>query len=282
MGYACKILADSLSPKGIRLTTFEVTFPRIVLAEFNTHRMLSRNSASSRAIPVEKRIAMVESDPFVPEQFGRNQPGMRADTILVEDDASHARAAWLVASSYAATQARELSALGVHKQPANRLLEPFLWHTVIVSATEWSNFFALRCHPDAQPEIRRIAEMMRQIMIGSEPSEVDYGSWHLPLVPDLEELKFDFTEEEIPMIAAGRCARVSDLTHDGKRDPMADVNLACKLRSSGHMSPFEHVATIIPAHDLRFVGNFHGWVQLRKTFLNEDDFGRALAKWAQS
>ena len=61
-----EIIADSLSPQGHRLTTFICVFPRIVLAEFNTHRMLSRNSASSRAIPFNKMLEMVKTNPFIP------------------------------------------------------------------------------------------------------------------------------------------------------------------------------------------------------------------------
>jgi hypothetical protein len=74
MTHSTKILADSISPDGVRLTTLEVVMPRIVLAEFNTHRMLSRNSASSRAIPIEKMIRMVipnEAD-ILQQQDGEN------------------------------------------------------------------------------------------------------------------------------------------------------------------------------------------------------------------
>jgi thymidylate synthase ThyX len=180
--------------------------------------------------------------------------------------------------------ARTLATLGVHKQLANRLLEPFLWHTVIVSATEWSNFFALRCHPDAQPEIRKIAEMMRDAMKASEPTPIPM--WHLPLVDDAEQLHAEgFHGREVALISAGRCARVSYLTHDGKRDPHADMALAKRLLASGHMSPFEHQAypMMTDAFDARrrFRGNFRGWVQLRKTIDNEDDFSMVLAARGQ-
>lgn len=285
MGYSAKVLADSVSLDGERLTTLEVTFPRIVLAEFNTHRMFSRNSASSRAIPVEKRIAMVEADPFVPDVFGKNQKGMQAYTGLDDAESRLARETWMVAANNAVFSARRLAEVGVHKQLANRLLEPFLWHTVIVSATEWSNFFALRCNPDAQPEIRRPAEMMRAAMALSTPKKVGYRGWHRPLLEEDEAvLRHDsnFSEEELCLVSVGRCARVSYLTHDGRRDPMADIELARRLKSSGHMSPFEHVAQPERQYGAMFAAdigsgcfsNFRGWRQLRKDIPNEADFSK--------
>ena len=304
MGYAAKILADSVTHRGHeahRLTTMEVTFPRIVLAEFNTHRMLSRNSASSRAIPVEKRIAMIEADPFVPEAFGKNQKGMQAAETLNADDDVMARAEWQLATLDAVRHAKMLAAIGVHKQLANRLIEPFCWHTVIVSATEWDNYWALRCHPDAQPEIRKVSEMMREVYESSSPKELLPGEWHLPLLqPDefvLDKNSPEWNEpigfactlldtETAKKVSAGRCARVSYLTHDGKRDIKADVELCDRLHRSGHMSPLEHVARPITEDDIRsrglpswrpFVGNFCGWVQFRKELPNEDNFGRVLA-----
>ena len=161
MAYDAKIVADSVSEVGDRLTTMEVTFPRMVLAEFNTHRVFSRNSASSRAIPVEKQLQRIMDDPFIPVWWGRKQSGMQADHELEGDGLVQAKAEWLAARDSAVGHVQRLLELGLHKQITNRLLEPFMWHTVIVTATEWSNFFALRANPMAQPEIRVIAEMMR-------------------------------------------------------------------------------------------------------------------------
>jgi hypothetical protein len=267
MSYACRVLADSDCNNGVRLTTLEVSFPRIVLAEFNTHRMLSRNSASSRAIPVEKMLARVLEDPFVPAAWPKNQKGMQAVEDLDDTTAHEARLEWLLARDHAVTRARCLLDVGVHKQIANRLLEPWLWHTVIVTATEWENFFALRCHPAAQPEIRTIAEMMRDAMAASTPRHIPHGAWHLPLVTDDERRT---READWVKVSVGRCARVSYLTHDGLRDPAADVALCDRLAASGHMSPMEHVAT--PQHRAVFRGNFRGWVQYRKTLPNEEVF----------
>lgn len=274
MGFKATILADSASPMGKRLTTIEATYPRIVHAEMMTHRMLSRNAASSRAIPVEKLIRAVQIDPFVPESFGTNRTGMQAGAALTGLDHRAAVAAWLDARDSAVARAKDLHAIGVHKQLANRLLEPFQWYTVIISATEWSNFFALRCHPDAQPEIRRIAVLMREAMADSTPAEIDWNDWHLPLVPDLADLRgAGYSVESIKKISAGRCARVSYLTHHGERDPEADIALCERLVSSGHMSPLEHVAT--PTDDQERNGNFVGWRQMRRDVPNESDFAMA-------
>lgn len=268
MAYSAKILADHLAPCGKRIVTFEVTFPRIVLAEFNTHRMFSRNSASSRAIPVEKMLARIEADPFIPTYWGKNQKGMQADVELTPKEQDEARFAWLAAKGRAVDWAKTLLDLGVHKQITNRLLEPFLWHTVIVTATEYDNFFALRTHRDAQPEIREIAVMMERLYCEHEPTEVPEGFWHLPLVEDQAALMSDgFTAEEIRQVSVGRCARVSYLTHDGKRDPRADIELCRRLRDSGHMSPFEHVARALPMPTTS--GNFVGWEQYRKALPGE-------------
>lgn len=287
--HKARILADSISPAGYRLTTMEVTLPRIILAEFNTHRVFSRNSASSRAIPVEKMLRSISENPYIPSHWGKNQKGMVADVEIAVNEQDIARQVWLDALSSAMTAAQKLVDLGVHKQVTNRLLEPFMWQTIIVSATEWDNYFNLRCHPDAHPEIKRAAELMRQALDASEPKCVTLGNWHLPLVFEEDyELVGQFlpvdcrkSDEEVievlKKVSAGRCARVSYLTHDGKRDLAADVKLADRLISSGHMSPIEHVATPMSKQELRevylneFAGNFRGWVQMRKQIPYENN-----------
>jgi thymidylate synthase ThyX len=264
----------------------EVTFPRIVLAEFNTHRVFSRNSASSRAIPVEKILKRVAEDPFVPDYWGKNQKGMQADQELNAEEQHDAAFAWNCAKERAADWSKTLLDLGVHKQITNRLLEPFLWHTVIVTATEWENFFALRAHPSAQPEIRKIAELMRAAQAKSNPTPLGYGEWHRPLIDPETWEKYRNTRQGDDWlfwnkVSAARCARVSYLTHDGVRDVNADVQLHDRLAASGHMSPFEHVARPLLPQELSlyrrgmdgqsipFCGNFKGWLQYRKTFKNE-------------
>ncbi|WP_152360365.1 FAD-dependent thymidylate synthase [Microlunatus speluncae] len=271
MGYGARVVADSVAESGRRLVTMEVTFPRLVLAEFNTHRVFSRNSASSRAIPIKKQLVRIREEPFVPATWGLNQAGMQAEREADEETAAAARTAWLVARDRAVEQAEELLRLGIHKQLANRLLEPFMWHTVIVTATEWSNFFALRANPMAQPEINQVATLMLDAYRGSTPVTIPAGGWHLPLLqPEERDGTFEHSEEA-RRISAARCARVSYLTHDGTRDLEADLGLYRRLVDGGHLSPLEHVAT--PEADGAWVGNFHGWRQLRKTIPNEQDFG---------
>jgi thymidylate synthase ThyX len=280
-----KIIADSISPDGVRLTTMEVVMPRIVLAEINTHRQFSRSSASSRAIPIEKMLARVMQDPYIPEEWGQNGKGMQAHGTVSDDVAEVALHHWLTARDHAVDQAERLAALGIHKQTTNRLLEPFMWHTVIVTATEWSNFYNLRCNPLAHPALRNTAEAMRDAQAASTPNPIAYGEWHLPFFPERDA---DISPSDRVKVCAARCARVSYLTHDGVRDPNKDIELADSLLANGHMAPLEHVARPLAKtwedSDLlngmhpgdiepkyQFIGNFRGWVQFRKTIANEAD-----------
>jgi thymidylate synthase ThyX len=159
--YKVVVLADSVAPNGSRLFTVEATYPRFVHSELMTHRQFSRNAASSRAIPVEKTLARVWDEPATPISWGKNQKGMQAEEELLGVDLGFARSYWTEARNKAAQQADKMVKMGVHKQIVNRLLEPFVWMTTIISATDWANFFALRCHRDAQPEIREIADRIR-------------------------------------------------------------------------------------------------------------------------
>ncbi len=260
---------------------------RFVLAEFNTHRMFSRNSASSRAIPLAKQLARVRSDPALPVAFPTEQKGMQGGDDLPGDGDHRARLSWLQAAESAAYWASELGKIGVHKSIANRLLEPFLWHTVIVTATEWDNFWNLRCNPLAQPEMRAAAEAMRFAHESSVPKQLDYGQWHLPLVTGIdddvgwivgEEAKGLDVTEITKRVSAARCARVSYLTHDGRRDIAADLTLFDRLANPGggspHSSPMEHVCRPLReffAADPPYVrvgkepqrGNLIGWRQFR-------------------
>ncbi len=296
MAYEAKILADSVSPDGVRLTTFQVTFPRIVLSEFNTHRMFSRNSASSRAIPVRKMIDRIMSDPYIPSSWGKNQKGMQAGQEADEITQGDAEDRWYRARDAAIECASGLLDLGIHKQLTNRLLEPFMWHTVIVTATEWSNFFHLRCHPDAHPDIRIPAELMREEYETNLADELSYGQWHTPFWPMSGDVRDPATGhlrrpgpsiEDQMKISVGRCARVSYLTHEGVRDPSKDIELHDRLLTSGHLSPFEHVARPMTQAERQhyarrdehmnvhpedaFCGNFRGWVQYRKLIPGEHD-----------
>lgn len=270
---SAKIIADSISPRGYRLTTMEVTFHRFVLAEFNTHRRFSRNSASSRAIPIRKRLAEVWNSLAWPMEWGSNRPGMQAGAELTGWRLVACRVIWKLASLTAIAFAWLLHLMGLHKQVANRLLEPFLWHTAVVSSTEWENFFAQRCSPLAQPEIRAVAEAMRAALTVSTPNPLQPGDWHLPYVDGVDWVDACGDMSVLQKFSVARCARVSYLNQDGKRNGVSDIALYSRLLMADppHASPFEHVARIATNEnlepnwdcDLDTGGNFDGWVQLR-------------------
>ena len=359
MSYSCKILLDSISETGKRLTTFEIAFPRCVLAEAETHRVfrgwggnieelvihnlginvdenLSRNSASSRAIPINKMLEAVEIDPFIPEKFGKPVKGMGAKEYWPIDSPEHKKltAFWEDQLSRVRIVVRSLSNIA-NKEDLNRLLEPFMYHTAIITATEFDNFFKLRTNSAADWKIRKIADLMYEAYHAFDdlefsnhagfsdngvswsairPQKLKVGEWHCPLVYEedrglVEEKSFtlsneecklynghlDYIQQTLKKISVARCARVSYLTHDGKRDIEKDLELFERLRTSGHWSPFEHCATpfysdindnknIDPTEfkfgwqrvkekpnyfDIRS-GNFIGWKQYRKEFADEN------------
>jgi len=248
----------------------EVRYPRFIHSEMMTHRVFSRNAASSRAIPIKKMIAAVRDDPALPIFWGRNQSGMSARAAVAADVEVRARGQWQAALADALRHAEILSdaEIDLHKQLVNRLLEPFAWITVIITATDWANFFTQRCHEDAQPEIKHIADLMLAAFAASAPAPLADGRWHVPLVQDDER---SLSDDVLCKLSVARCARVSYLTHDGRRDPARDLELYERLLgggANGHWSPFEHVATPAAAADVRS-GNFTGWEQYRKRFPGE-------------
>lgn len=273
-GCYAKVIADSIH-KGHRLTTMEVQTWRFVLAEFNTHRAFSRNSASSRAIPFHKQLKRLdEMGPAYPWSWPREQKGMQGGDEFDIDSQVGLRYAWDAALKANVQVAQSLHNAGLHKSVVNRLLEPFMWHKIIVSSTDWENFFSQRCSPLAQPEIRVTAEAMRVALDDSTPVEMEDGDWHVPYVqPEDYDLFMELQNKgydrrmlrEVPMqVSAARCARVSYLTHDGRRDVEEDVKLYRKLiwAEPPHWSPLEHVAT--PERvDCSEPSNFRGWTQLR-------------------
>lgn len=286
-----KVIADSVNEDGHRVTTMEVCFHRFVLAEFNTHRVFSRNSASSRAIPVTKQIERLWRSPAWPVSWPREQKGMQGGDALSTDEALIAQRAWGNAMQRTIETVQHLRELGLHKSVSNRLLEPFMWHTVVVTSTAWENFFAQRCSPLAQPEIQAAALLMRTAYQESSPEHLYEGQWHLPYIDEQTvqdaglSWSSDMPWEGLRRVSAARCARVSYLTQDGKRDPQADLALYNRLVQAkpAHWSPLEHVATPWPGnrqrgsiwfdhggkhhavslHHLPKVGNLLGWRSLR-------------------
>lgn len=271
MSFQVKIIADSINagPQPSRITTMELQYPRFILAEFNTHRVFSRSSASSRAIPVAKMIEQVENNPAMPVFWGKNQPGMQADEELDDDHIAEAKLVWKLAARDAIGHAQHLIDAGVHKQIANRLLEPWMWAKTIVTSTEWANFWDLRDHPAAQPEFRHLAGMMHQAYQDSIPTERD-GDWHLPYITDAEREYFPV--KVLTKFSTARCARVSYNNHDGsKPDYEKDMELHARLIGvhPRHSSPAEHQATPDVWGDGKWLtpelhGNFKGWRQYRQ------------------
>lgn len=266
---SAKIIADSVNESGDRITTFVLTYHRFIHSEFMTHRMLSKNSSSSRAIPVEKMIAKVISDDVYPLHWGKNQKGMTAKESLDPESEYRAKMEWEYARQYAIQIARNLAAIGTHKQIANRVLEPFSSITVICTGTEYQNFFNQRCHADAQPEIRALADAMRLEYDANVPKKLIAGKWHRPFLnnDDCAEIALDFGAINVitiaNKIAVGRCARVSYLNHDGDRNIADDIALHDRLLASkpAHLSPFEHCAMALSNSEKR--ANFTGWESYR-------------------
>jgi len=274
MTISAKIIEDSISDANIRLTTIQLMYPRFIHAEFMTHRVFSRNASSSRAIPVAKMLEMVRKEPAMPIHWGANRPGMQAKEQLTGDALTEAKNAWLSAAQLAVESSEKMQKLGLHKQVANRVTEPFQHISVVVTATEWTNFFGLRCHPDAQPEIEALANQMLLAMQFSKPKKLRKGEWHLPYVT--EEERAGIFKDDLPKISGARCARVSYLTHDGENPSLEkDLQLYKALVGSEplHASPIEHAATPddfvhlgnkIVWEKPEYHGNLKGWIQFRK------------------
>lgn len=277
MTIEAKIIEDSISSTRKRLTTFQLRYPRWIHAEFLTHRLFSRNASSSRAIPAKKLFAVIEDDPAIPVHWGKNEKGMQARQEMDDFQAAACKELWLEARDRVLSIARALEGMGLHKQVVNRMTEPWSHISVVCTATEFDNFFQLRCHPDAQPEIKVLAEQMRDLYYSNTPRRLNVGQWHLPYIQDQErfapgnyrksgELK---NEGSLIKASVARCARVSYLTHD-KAEPDIDLDVALyqRLFDSKHLSPFEHIAT--PSSDPSiWSGNFKGWIQYRKTLKGE-------------
>ena len=236
-----KIVADSInvSIRDKRITSFVLTYPRFIHAELMTHRMFSRNAASSRAIPISKFIEDVLTDPALPVHWGANQKGMQADNEVDETTKAKAMMIWNEARDSAVEHAKRLNDLGIHKQIANRLMEPFFHITTLVTATEYENFFKLRAHKAAQPEIRELAYKMLDALHHSLPDKKEEGEWHIPFGDKFTD---GLSLEQKLKVSTARAARVSYKTFEGEINYDKDYSLHDQLLSEGHYSPFEHCA----------------------------------------
>lgn len=308
MTISALVVADSVGLKAPRLTTLLLRYPLIIHAELMTHRVFSRNAASMRAIPIERMIKEISTDPFVPMVWLKNQPGMQGYEELEPSTAEAAKAEWLRGLQLALGQVNRLRALGVHKQIVNRVLMPYAHITVLVTSTYWSNFFALRDHPAAEPHMRYLAQQMLWAMEGSKPKALAYGDWHMPFVGSEDWAAIRETHpyvSELPerqhvahrgsdpsdaaiitqarmyaalRLSVARCASTSYRTVDGY-EMTAERAQAVYDKMLGdspiHASPAEHQAQVDQwvshhwaAPHLR--GNFApGWRQFRKTLEHE-------------
>lgn len=176
-----KIVADSICAwSRKRIATFEIEYPRFILAEVNTHKMLSKNSSSSRAIPISSVIEMIKESPAMPIHWGKNQSGMQSDGEISREDIEAVRNLWRNAAEAACDYAEALQLYSLHKEVVNRILEPFQIMKTVITGTEWANMFYLRNHPDAQPEFQMLAAMMEKALEDSTPVILEYDEWHMP------------------------------------------------------------------------------------------------------
>ena len=276
MAITAKVIQHSIS-QGIDLITFELEYPRFIHSELMTHRVFSRNAASSRAIPIQKMMGQVLSNPAKPTYWGLDMGGMQA-----KEEHSNIYAcldAWHNAANAAVVQAENLQKLGLHKQIVNRVLEPFQTMKTIVTATEWDNFYSLRSHEDAQPEFKVLADAMGVAASQSVPFAIKKGEWHVPYVsryrcPEYGNITYfidnedqtDLSGVEALKVSASCCAQVSYRVLDESLDKALKIHKRLVEAKPIHASPFEHQAT--PARHNEFYANFKGWTQYR-TYLEK-------------
>ena len=295
-----RVRADSVSSEGIRMTTMEIEYPRFILAELNTHRMLSKNSASSRAIPVKNMHEHIRENTAGPVYWGKNQAGMKAKECLDVEDTINAMMIWEQARDSAIEYSQQLADIDAHKQITNRITEPWMLMKTVISGTEWANFFWLRDHPDAQPEIALLARKMHEAYTASTPVDLQPGEWHLPYVNaarrvDTNELHyFDANWDRITLkdaifVSASCCAQVSYRRSDDSLAKARKIYAQLIESEPAHASPVEHQATPMDVESMcRFEpetwepgvthvsansdlwsGNLRGWIQHRKLIPNE-------------
>ncbi len=253
-----EVVCDSIY-QGSRVTTMRLRMPKMILAEFNTHRTLSRNTASSRANSTTRLIK--DACNFIPDEWTKNMKGMSSVESLSPFKSKLADLIWTLSKYSAVISAMCLNKLGTHKQHANRVLEPFMYVDTLVTSTEWDNFFKLRISPLAQPEINELASSMRRALNNSIPEELELDWWHLPLVS--KEEKRNHPIAFLTRVSAGRCARVS-YTLDSENSLDKDYQLCKRLIRDGHLSPLEHQCRPIEDKEDYLLSNIKGFQQFRK------------------
>lgn len=297
-GISAKIICDSISESGIRMTTFEWEFHRWILAEANTHRAISKNLQSSRAIPLSKAIEMVVENMAEPTHWGKNQPGMQSKEELTGDDLKSAKKLWASTIGYLLSSVQKLSDIGAHKQWAARLLEPGVMTKGVFSGTDWDNLLWLRNDEDAQPEFKELARCTQECLDQSVPRQLLPGEWHLPYVEvRLEDNRIIYEDsegvllslEDAQKISASCCAQVSYRRLNELKSKALEIYHKLFAGRKPHMSPTEHQATPIFSTSVNVPwnpqswengvthvsrdgvlhsGNLTGWVQYRQTLEN--------------
>lgn len=271
-----KIIADSVSPDGIRITTFHLRYWRPIHSEFMTHRKFGRNARSSRAVPNK---VLLREPIMEPLSYGMHKPGMSAGAEMTGLRLLAARAVWLGMAQMTRLGVRVLQALGGHKQWINRPLEWFGAIDVLVTATSWNNFWVLRLDKAAQPEMRILAEVMREAFDGHLPRTLKEGEWHLPFITEDERLTMSLEDQK--RVSVARCARITHKPFEGAGDIISENARWHRLVGSHplHASPAEHQAT--PDRKMTKVGstvvwmkpylhgNLDGWLQYRKMLPGE-------------
>lgn len=279
MTISAKILAYSRDHKGRYIVSWELEYPRFIHGEFMTHRLFSRNAASSRAIPVKSMIEAVRLSPAKPIHWGKNQPGMQAHEELEEYEMAQAMRLWDEAAYEAALSAGAMDLVGAHKQIVNRLLEPFQTMKTVMTATCMDNFFWLRNHEDAQPEIKELARLMWEALQGENAVLLQPGDWHVPYFGAGYWLKdCGIPLEDALAISASCCAQVSYRKLDDTLEKAHIVFQRLVESKPVHASPFEHQATPMrrkpdfrnkgvthkDRHGNYWSGNFIGFIQHRQ------------------
>lgn len=272
-----RVIADSENTiTGSRLTTMLIQYPRFIHSELMTHRMFARNASSSRAIPAARLRAMVRSDPAMPVEWGRNQPGMQSRELMSPVAAAIGKFLWLSAMHVALLCSWGLEKLGAHKQIVNRIIEPWTHIMVVLTGSfeAYANFYHLRDHADADPTIHALARAMRKAHKESGPQKLSNGQVHIPFVSEAEFKELGI--ETAVRCSAARCARTSYASHDGTPTTVVkDLALFTRLMGSEplHASPAEHQAQALSESEALgsegCLGRGTGWQQFRKTLPNE-------------
>lgn len=297
------LIKDSITESGIRLRTFELEYPRMIHAEVMTHRMASKNSSSTRAIPVERMIELVKQKPATPIYWGENNAGMSSKRELEGFKLTAAKQLWESITESVIASVRVLSSktgINAHKQIAGRWLETASFIKVVFTATDMNNFYFLRNHPAAQPEIQELARVMLEAEAASTPTLLKAGEWHLPYV-EVVDGKYMVGDTEVDLdtalkVSASCCAQASyrklDDSIEKANDVFSKLNIGTDTGEPAHASPTEHQGMVMHGTNEPFnpdtwepgithvrrdgslwSGNLRGYIQYRQLINNESVSG---------